>query len=190
MTRHRVHSDKVEQRVAHKVDDIELRAEMAEVLKARWTSNGEAMTPEQLSVWIERMAHSPLGTSHVALQYLRTLSHDMGVYRRTGPAVEDLVHRLARIQIAFDVNQAADAGDPDLVWCESHGWTDLLGLPACAECPCEMPTGPMADLDRIGRPRRYCSNACRQRAYRRRRRNRHRARFSQPGKYSLVPWTP
>jgi len=45
--------------------------------------------------------------------------------------------------------------------CERHGTYSLVG--GCAECPCS------AGVDRLGRPRLYCSNACRQAAHRRRR---------------------
>ncbi|MEU2043601.1 hypothetical protein [Nocardia niwae] len=87
---------------------------------------------------------------------------------------------------------AAQVGDPDagiqprpLLLCEYHGRTPALGRARCPECPCELPVQyghGWNDRDlanslffsrhlyprRIGRWRTYCSNACRQRAYRRR----------------------
>ncbi|WP_232852476.1 hypothetical protein [Nocardia acididurans] len=50
-----------------------------------------------------------------------------------------------------------------LIQCPHHGYTEPLGQPLCQACPCELPLhrGP-------GRPARYCSPACRQRAARRR----------------------
>jgi hypothetical protein len=65
--------------------------------------------------------------------------------------------------------EAAEADDGSLMWCEFHGWTELHGMPQCPACNCELPIpeNPFLDLD-FGRPRSYCSNACRQRAYRRR----------------------
>jgi hypothetical protein len=46
-------------------------------------------------------------------------------------------------------------------WCDQHGWTVRGTAPtACANCPCWLPSR------RTGRPRRYCSDACRQAASR------------------------
>lgn len=53
-----------------------------------------------------------------------------------------------------------------LIWCDRHGWTEQNGMPECRECPCQIPEPD--DMERPGRPRLYCSSACRQRAYRRR----------------------
>lgn len=54
--------------------------------------------------------------------------------------------------------------DRGLVRCPRHGWVDKPSAP-CLGCPCSV-GGWNQDL---GRPRRYCSDACRQAAYRRRR---------------------
>ncbi|WP_195063949.1 hypothetical protein [Nocardia nova] len=53
------------------------------------------------------------------------------------------------------------------LWCDYHGWTDQLGRPTCQGCPCELVTVPFRPP--MGRPRRTCSDACRQRTYRQRR---------------------
>ena len=52
------------------------------------------------------------------------------------------------------------------VFCDVHGWTTPLRAQdqACAGCPCRL-----AYFRELGRPRQYCSDACRQAAYRRRR---------------------
>lgn len=54
-----------------------------------------------------------------------------------------------------------------LVFCERHGWRDPFSFRrTCVGCPCYM-----ADAEnRMGRPRKYCSAACRQADYRRRQR--------------------
>ncbi|WP_280489949.1 hypothetical protein [Nocardia carnea] len=73
-------------------------------------------------------------------------------------------------QILKRLTEIAEIDDASLTWCDFHGWTECHGMPPCPACQCELPAPPDAffDLD-FGRPRRYCSNACRQRAYRRRR---------------------
>ncbi|WP_157122206.1 hypothetical protein [Nocardia violaceofusca] len=83
---------------------------------------------------------------------------------------DDELHGIMR-RLQETVLRAFDIGQPELVWCDHHGWTDRLGGPVCQGCPCETRVDP---LDRIrqsslGRPSKYCCNACRQRAYRRRR---------------------
>jgi hypothetical protein len=49
------------------------------------------------------------------------------------------------------------------VFCEKHGWSISGGF-SCGECPCALP------VFKSGRPSLYCSNACRQAAYRRKKR--------------------
>ncbi|MFF3574982.1 sigma factor-like helix-turn-helix DNA-binding protein [Nocardia jiangxiensis] len=51
-----------------------------------------------------------------------------------------------------------------LEWCDHHGWTELRGRPRCGSCSCELPP----EEEMFGRYRRYCCNACKQRAYRQR----------------------
>lgn len=75
-------------------------------------------------------------------------------------------------QVVRLLSEAADGGDGTLMRCEFHGWTESQGLPQCSECCCELPIPSDAFHElaaKFGRPRRYCSNACRQRAYRLRR---------------------
>ena len=58
------------------------------------------------------------------------------------------------------------------VECDLHGWQqDISTAAKCHGCPCELPRDPDAfgpALSESGRPRKYCCDACRQRAYRRR----------------------
>lgn len=67
------------------------------------------------------------------------------------------------------LNQTSGQAEGTLVWCSRHGWRDpslwLHGMRGpCLECSCPVaPTG-------MGPTRVYCSNACRQAAYRARRR--------------------
>jgi sigma-70-like protein len=47
-------------------------------------------------------------------------------------------------------------GLPELVWCDKHGWkAPENARRTCGRCPC-----PIADAP-TGRPRKYCSDACR-----------------------------
>lgn len=60
------------------------------------------------------------------------------------------------------------------VECDLHGWQQVISTAArCQGCPCELSrdhdfSSFGRELSGSGRPRRYCSDACRQRAYRRR----------------------
>jgi hypothetical protein len=64
------------------------------------------------------------------------------------------------------LNRKAEPEKP-LVWCARHGWQDpefhavFNKIVTCEECPCSFVLGDF-------RPRKYCTNACRQAAYRRR----------------------
>jgi hypothetical protein len=79
------------------------------------------------------------------------------------PAAEDLARTMAKLG-----QRAKDA--QGLVECEVHGWLEPFLWGACTECPCRVPNYG-ARRDRGGRPRLFCSDACRQRAYRRRKRD-------------------
>ncbi|MEV0357748.1 hypothetical protein AB0H71_16985 [Nocardia sp. NPDC050697] len=56
-----------------------------------------------------------------------------------------------------------------LVRCAAHGWQEPHLYGTCLECPCLVPSYYSRAGREPGRTREYCSNACRQRAYRRRR---------------------
>jgi len=57
----------------------------------------------------------------------------------------------------------APAKDYPLIFCDRHGWSESYpGMRQCGQCHC------FVARDWTGRPRRYCSGACRQAAYRRR----------------------
>jgi len=61
------------------------------------------------------------------------------------------------------LGEAADR-EP-LTWCDLHGWTIPDGAPrTCERCTCRLSSA------EVGRPRKYCSDACRQAASRARRR--------------------
>lgn len=77
--------------------------------------------------------------------------------------------------VIFDVlsrlEHAASRDEP-LLRCARHGWfAPIAGQPPCPECDCPLPL--MYSETKGGRPRLYCSNACRQHAYR--------SRARQPG---------
>ena len=68
----------------------------------------------------------------------------------------------------FPFQEDHESSDPvarGLVYCEKHGWSEKPSSPGpiCACCPCPV-AAPVAS-----RPQEYCSNACKQAAYRRRR---------------------
>jgi Sigma-70, region 4 len=79
---------------------------------------------------------------------------------------------LLREYLDFDYGpfQEEDHGPADpaargLVYCEKHGWGEGPSSPGltCACCICSV------KAPEAGRPQEYCSNACKQAAYRRRR---------------------
>lgn len=82
-------------------------------------------------------------------------------------------------------DSAIRVGPRPLIWCEHHGYTPSLRRGRCLQCPCDLPVqyGRGWSDPRVtrmiffsrrlfpgptGRRRKYCSNACRQRAYRQR----------------------
>ncbi|WP_196425315.1 sigma factor-like helix-turn-helix DNA-binding protein [Amycolatopsis camponoti] len=70
----------------------------------------------------------------------------------------------------------ADA--PTLGRCARHGYFELAtGSALCSICPCPI-TAARSAASHLGRPRDYCSNACRQASYRRRRQARKDLGFS------------
>ncbi|MEU2043803.1 hypothetical protein [Nocardia niwae] len=105
------------------------------------------------------------GQFNAALSQLRHPSRAAGL--RTHELDEDDFTQIVR-----QLTKNAESEELPLVWCEHHGWTDPQGRTQCPECNCELTTSANDDAIsgvEFGRPRRYCSNACRQRAYRRRR---------------------
>ena len=132
----------------------------------------------------------------------RTLNEIGQVYGLTGERVRQIeVRALAKLRRGDRIYGLGDfvgedfRPDPEQletsflgrrvkVFCDRHGWSPDLGLRGssrtCELCPCfllEDWTG--------GRPSRYCSNACRQAAYRRRKKseqkNRQRRQPKKPG---------
>jgi hypothetical protein len=69
-----------------------------------------------------------------------------------------------------------EADAPAVSRCARHGYFELAtGSALCSVCPC--PVTPVRSVATdLGRPRHYCSNACRQASYR----QRHQARRSGP----------
>lgn len=63
-----------------------------------------------------------------------------------------------------DVKSAS--GEGGLIYCQQHGWVERPPLlrATCEFCSCAVDD----NSQRTGRPQKYCSNACRQAAYRRR----------------------
>jgi hypothetical protein len=88
-----------------------------------------------------------------------------------GLVAEDLlpVVRELRQRIVSSIGRESATVNPlpSLVYCPIHGsWADPESspgylLPACGYCPCVVPPE-----HRPGRPRKYCSDACKQAAYR------------------------
>ncbi|WP_280247606.1 hypothetical protein [Nocardia abscessus] len=169
MTRRPVRRDRIEERAADNVDIIEFRAAATEAINSvKWSEGVEPPTIEQLSCWIDGLAYSDLVGGPVALDWLKTVSDRLEFTGPVLPARMEVARKLAQIRLGIGAKHKRDG----LIWCEWHGYTEPLGFQGCAACPCEMPTGRVFGLDKIGRPRRHCTNACRQRAYRRRLRDR------------------
>ncbi|GAA0948621.1 hypothetical protein GCM10009554_46420 [Kribbella koreensis] len=81
---------------------------------------------------------------------------------------------MRRVREELDLGSA---GQDPLVYCDRHGWTDpdYSSLQVCKSCPCRT-TATVWN----GRPRDYCSDACRQAAYRARQKERNSNRRTQP----------
>ncbi|WP_378733968.1 hypothetical protein [Nocardia brasiliensis] len=98
-------------------------------------------------------------TFHAALTHCR----ERGYTRQ----IDAYVHDQGFSKLLKLLHYLLQGGTPramPLTSCPRHGWTVITGMPQCPECPCRIPyTGP------AGRRRSYCSNACKQRAYRHRR---------------------
>ena len=60
------------------------------------------------------------------------------------------------------IESSALRDDHHLVHCDRHGWVEQTSTSTCRQCSCPVPVGVP------GRPRQYCSDACRQQAYRHR----------------------
>ncbi len=110
---------------------------------------------------LESLALSFTGDT-TPVQFLLNVAEEIWLDEDERPDYEDLARTMGKIA------QRARENLP-LLWCDLHGWLEPYGYGQCAECPCRLPTYFAApSLDVGGRPRRYCSNVCRQRAYRHR----------------------
>jgi hypothetical protein len=96
---------------------------------------------------------------------LRHPSRAMFLDRVIRDLTDDEIHGITKYLERITLR---DADIDPLIWCKYHGWTEPLEFPKCGGCPCEVPPDNFGQLAPLGRPRKYCSNACRQRAYRRR----------------------
>lgn len=93
------------------------------------------------------------------------------------PTEEQLLLLLSRM---YDKG-VGRGGEHGLVWCSFHGWVEGAWpeWTSCAECPCRLRSCfPAPHLDPPGRRPIYCSSSCRQRAYRRRKKE---GKAEQPG---------
>lgn len=99
-------------------------------------------------------------------QYMRVAFKMRGVFDQADglppmppEAVSEILHAL---------EHSAAQAPTSLVICEFHGYSVRRGLDPCEVCPCELPDrGWIVGKGKpVGRPRRYCSNSCRQRAHR------------------------
>jgi hypothetical protein len=91
-------------------------------------------------------------------QYSRTISILRHPTRAAILREDDIEELLRHI-----VSGSAFGVTTEQVKCDTHGWQELVSTAArCELCPCELPR------PELGRLRRYCSNACRQKAYRQR----------------------
>lgn len=169
MTRRHIHHNPVEQRTVYVMDAIKFGEVFADLLASipeedvqliRLIADGASLrrAAEILGIprWRARRRIS------AALSRMRHPSR-RGAIR---PYLDEDIHQMLKYLERAAEHEAVDPNP--LTWCDHHGWTEPLGLPRCGACPCEL--APSASgLPEFGRPRRYCSDACRQRAYRRRR---------------------
>jgi muconolactone delta-isomerase len=85
-------------------------------------------------------------------------NEDVGIFDYSG--FEEIFKVLRRVEQFA----SRDSDTAPLLCCPRHGWIETIpGQPPCPECFCSLP---IAYGENGGRPRQYCSNACRQRAYR------------------------
>lgn len=130
------------------------------------SSKTAAEMVERFCTDLERVALNPDG-SRGARAMVMDVAELLWPYVEDRPDVDDLVRTMAKIGQRLKEKQG-------LIWCEAHGWLEPFLWGKCAGCPCQIPGYRAARARGIGRPRAYCSAACRQRAYRRRKGQDHR----------------
>ncbi|WP_369027767.1 hypothetical protein [Nocardia farcinica] len=130
---------------------------------AWWGGNDENLVQwiEDKCTDLERIAHEPDGSSG-PIAFVELIAGMLWPDPTRRPAAEDLARTMARIG-----QHAKDA--QELIQCEMHGWIEPFRWGQCTECICQVPNYDDT-RERGGRPRLYCSDSCRQAAYRRRKR--------------------
>lgn len=177
MSRRRTRRSPVEERATDVADAARLNQVLTDLMQAlpaydssliRRIANGQSL--EVIAAenkWTMKTARARFDSAMSAIvrhAILDSPQHgNIGDYEHISDAE---LHGVAR-QIELPVMSLA--GQPDVVWCDHHGLSERRKRPTCQGCPCELAIDPFAFRFSYGRPRRYCSNACRQRAYRRRR---------------------
>lgn len=173
MTRRRRLVDRVEQRATDAADAGRYEAVIADLLASidsrdadlvRRVMDGESLhgiaRADQVAYAVvhHRFSAAVSRLRHPSRSLLRPFDGDR-------PLNPDEIHGIvARLDRTIENSMRST-----LTWCDHHGWTESLGFSRCGGCPCEI--GGTADfglLPSLGRPRKYCCDACRQRAYRRR----------------------
>ncbi|MFQ6394965.1 hypothetical protein ACLMAJ_16060 [Nocardia sp. KC 131] len=150
MTRRPVRRDRIEELAADNVDIIEFHAAATEAFNsAQWSEGLGPPTIEQLSCWVDGLAHSDLVHGTVALEWLKMVADRLEFTGPVLPARMEVARKLAQIRLGIGAKHRSDG----LIWCDWHGYTEPLGFRVCTACPCEMPTGRVYGLDGIGRPR-------------------------------------
>lgn len=104
---------------------------------------------------------------HLPLWRVREICND-GMTASARKVLEQGIEITDLADVIRHVDQSAlrEQATSSLIRCPNHGWSEQLGRAICLECPCEV--APPTSVG--GRIRRYCSNSCRQKGYRRRRR--------------------
>lgn len=164
--RTRVGEDSVQRAVTNR--------DAARIFSADLITTLESITALRRAILVEVLAnHLPssqiaeklgITTQEVRRQYRRAIGSLKHPSRSQGMRVEDEtdVEELLRYYV---VSGSAFGVTTEHVQCETHGWQEVVPTAArCTLCPCELPR----HLSELGRSRRYCSNACRQKAYRQR----------------------
>ncbi|MEU4314340.1 hypothetical protein [Nocardia sp. NPDC024068] len=173
MTRYRHRTNRVEQQATDAADAPGFDKFLRELIETLSPERAElvqrlksGMSLRQIADTQPNMTYERAQRQFYAVQsQLRHPSRAMLLDRVLRDLTDDEIHGITR---HLERIALRDADAAPLSWCKYHGWTEPLGFPQCGGCPCEVPPEIFGDLAPLGRPRKYCSNACRQRAYRRR----------------------
>ena len=184
MSQRRFERDPVAEQATDTADAPRLHDTLAQLLNSISDSERHLLNRVVDGVPVEKIAADDRLPAQVVLDRLHSTlsrlwhpSRSANIRGWMHAVSDDELHGIMR-QLQASVYRTDDIGQSELVWCDHHGWSDRLGRPVCQGCPCELRANALdlmrqSSSGRPGRPSKYCCNACRQRAYRRRRTDRH-----------------